>query len=437
MPQHWQQLFGKRLAETEDLALPKVTPRSQHLFELPGKADAVIGMRRVGKSCFLLSRIGELLAAGVARSRILYFDFEDELFADLGGQDLGELEEAFYARHPESRGAECWFFFDEIQEVPGWEKFVRRLIGQRNLHLVVTGSSARLLSHEIATSLRGRALTTELLPFSFREVLAHRGVMLPAKWPEGGAVRSRLRREFDRFLSLGGFPEVQSFEPEPRRATLQSYLEIALLRDVAERHAIRNLPALRFILRRLLRSVGSHATANALHQDLKSQGLGLAKDHVYDFLGHFEDTRLLFLLPLRARSERQRQMNPRKVYAIDHGLVAACVPPTSADTGHHLENLVYLELRRRGEVIGYHRTASGREVDFVWLDRHGDQHLVQVCADLGDDATRKRELGALAEAMDEVPHESAFVVSIHEDGFAKADHKEVRLVPAWRWLAMP
>ena len=437
MVERWQHLFGLRLAEAEAEAPPLATPRAQRLFELPGKADAVVGMRRVGKSWFLFSRIRELLASGVGRSRILYCDFEDEQFAGLEARDLGELEEAFYARHPASRGEQCWFFFDEIQEVPGWEKFVRRLLGNRKLHIVVTGSSARLLSHEIATSLRGRALTTELLPFSFREVLLHHRIEIPEKWPESGVQRSHLRHAFDRFLRCGGFPEVQAYALDAWRATLQSYLEIALLRDVAERHAIGNLPALRFVLRRLLRSVGSRATANALHQDLKSQNLNLAKDHVYQFLGHFEDVRLLFLVPLHAKSERQRQVNPRKVYAIDHGLVRACVPAGNGDTGHHLENLVYLELRRRGEVLGYHRTASGREVDFMYVDRAGDQHLVQVCADLADGATRARELAALAEGMGEVRCKSAFVVGLNEEGFEVVDGREVAIVPAWRWLAMP
>jgi len=190
------------------------------------------------------------------------------------------------------------------------------------------------------------------------------------------------------------------------------------------------------VLRRLLRSVGSRTSAHALHQDLRSQNLTLAKDQVYEFLGHFEDTRLLFFVPLDSRSGRRRQMNPRKVYAVDHGLVAACVPPGDNDAGHHLENIVHLELRRRGEVLGYHRTASGREVDFVFADRAGDEHLVQVCADLADPATRARELEALGEAMDERTCKSAFVVSSTEDGSEKVGKREVAIVPAWRWLAM-
>lgn len=435
MEERFSRIFALRLRESEQEPLPAATPRTQRLFQLPGKVDAVIGMRRVGKSWFLLQRMRELQAAGVPRERMLYCDFEDEQIAGLEARHLTLLEEAFYELHPESRGQECWLFLDEIQEVPGWEKFVRRQASHHNLHLAVTGSSAKLLSTEIASSLRGRALTTELLPFSFREALAHRQVEVPSSWPATGPQRSRLRAEFTGFLRDGGFPEVQGLSGEAWRRTLQSYLEIALLRDIAERHGIANLTALRFIVRRLLRCVGSRSSAHALHQDLKSQGITLGKNQVYEFVAHCEDAMLLYFLPIHAGSIRRQQMNPRKVYAVDHGLVRACVASGRDDTGHHLENIVYIELRRRGEVLGYHSTASGREVDFVFRDQQGDLHLIQACAELDSAATRARELLALGEAMGEVTAASACIISLVEEGVETVEGRKVELVPAWRWLA--
>lgn len=434
MEERFAKILAKRVAEFDAAVLPRPTPRRVRLLELPGKADVVVGMRRVGKSWLLLQRIGELLAAGVPKSRILYCEFEDERLAGLQAAHLSLLEDAFFARHPDSRDQECWFFFDEIQEVPGWEKFVRRLLGPGKVHVALTGSSARLLSREIATSLRGRAMTTELLPFSFLEVLAHGGVTLPTQWPETPDQRSRLQHAFDRYLRVGGFPEVQQLEADPWRRLLQGYLEIALLRDVAERHRISNLPALRFVIRRLLRSVASKTSPHALHQDLKSQNIAAGKDQLYAFLTHLEDAFLVFLLPLHTASERRRQMNPRKCYAIDHGLVRACVPGVTEDTGHHLENLVYLELRRRGEVLGYHVTASGGEVDFVAADPMGRQQLVQACAELGEPATRERELRAIVEAVAETGIQQATIVSLAEDAVVRRDGVEVRIVPAWQWL---
>lgn len=420
------------LADAEASVVPSPTRRDVALSELPGKVDAVIGMRRVGKSWLLLSRMRGLLDAGVPRSRILHVEFEDDRLAELRTEDLHRLEEAFYARHPDSHGQECWYFFDEIQNAPGWERFVRRLLANRNLHLAITGSSAKLLSTEIATSLRGRALTTEVWPFSFREVLRHRGVEVPSRWPPSQAVRGRLRNELDRYLLVGGFPEVQGDET-PRQRILQGYLDVTILRDVVERHAVANAPLLRALVRRLLRSVGSRASVHSLAQDLKSLGLPFGKTVVYELMEHVQDAFLSFLLPIHSQSEKRRQVNPRKVYAVDHGLVRACVGQRSDDVGHHLENLVYLELRRRGELHGYHVTATGREVDFVAGPR-GELQLVQVCASLGEGATREREIQALGEAVAELRPDTATIVTLAEEERIVVDGHQVRVVPAWRWL---
>lgn len=420
------------LTDAEAVPVPRPTRRDVSLPERVGKVDAVVGMRRVGKSWLLASRMRELLDAGIPRGRILHVEFEDDRLAEVRTEDLHRIEEAFYSLHPDSHGKECWYFFDEIQNAPGWERFVRRLLANRNLHLAITGSSAKLLSTEIATSLRGRALTTEVLPFSFREVLRHHDIEVPARWPAPQGTRARLRHEFDRHLLVGGFPEVQD-DDEHRQRILQSYLDATILRDIVERHALTNAPLLRAIVRRLLRSAASKTSVNALAKDLKSLGMVFGRASVYELLEHIQDAYLVFLLPIHAQSERRRQVNPRKVYAIDHGLVRACVGRRSEDFGHHLENLVYLELRRRGEVGGYHITASGREVDFV-VGPADEPHLVQVCANLGDASTRERELGALREAMDEFDGARGTVVTLDEASTVKHGNRTIEIVPAWQWL---
>lgn len=434
MQERYAKAFADRIAEFATADLPAPTARSIRLLELPGKIDAVIGMRRVGKSWLLLHRVHELLQQGIGRDRILYCEFEDERLAGIPAEHLGLLEEAFFARYPESRNRECWFLFDEIQEVPGWEKFVRRMQADRKRHIAITGSSARLLGNEIASSLRGRAITTELFPFSFPEVLSHRGIEVPDRWPVAGTERSRLQRAFANYMERGGFPEVQDFAPLAWRRTLQGYQETVVLRDVAERHAITNLPALRFVVRRLLRSIGSKTSAHALLQDLRSANISMAKDAIYSLLGHLEDAFLIHLLPLDSTSERRRQMNPRKVYAVDHGLVRACIPTATRDFGHHLENVVYLALRRRGTVVGYHLTEDGQEVDFVFEDLAGERQLVQACADLADPATHRREVAALAKAAAETGITTATIVSEQTAAIERVDGIDVRIVPAWQWL---
>ncbi|HEX6812948.1 MAG TPA: ATP-binding protein [Planctomycetota bacterium] len=421
-------------AGAEERSLPRPTPRDRRLFGLPGKVDAVVGMRRVGKSWLLLSRMRELLDAGVPRSRLLHLDFEDERLAGMQIEHLQLIEDAFYQRHPESHDGECWYFFDEIQNVPGWEKFVRRLLAEQRLHIAITGSSAKLLSTEIATAMRGRSLTTELWPFSFREVLRHRGVDTPGKWPVSGAVRARLQHEFDRYLETGGFPEVLDAPADLRRVILQNYTDVAILRDVVERHSVRNAPLLRGLVRRLVRSVGGLVSVHALTKDLKSQGFAFGKDLLYELLAHVEDAFLACLLPVDAKSERRRQVHPRKVYVVDHALARASDPGGGSEIGHVLENIVYLELRRRGDVLGYHVTNTGREVDFAVADAEGRRTFAQACASLDDAAARERELRALADAMEETRVDRALLVTLATEGVERFEGHEIRVVPAWRWL---
>jgi predicted AAA+ superfamily ATPase len=425
------------VVDFEERQLPEVTPRRLELPSLPGKVDAIVGMRRAGKTYFVFQKIRELLDSGIGRDRVLYLNFEDERLLPLETDHLQLVPEAFYRRYPASRGQRCWFFFDEIQNVPGWERFVRRLLDAEQVSLVVTGSSARLLGREIATSLRGRSLTSELLPFSFEEALRHAGVEVPERWPPPAGQRSLLENRFLRYLRVGGFPEVQGLGEELRIRILQDYVDVVLFRDVAERHGVENLTALRYLQRSLLARPAGRFTIHRLYNDLKSQGVRVAKDSLYDFLGHFEDAFLLFTTSVASRSVRARQTQPRKCYPVDPALAAATSLRAGEDTGHLLENAVYLELRRRGWETSYVTTRSGYEVDFLARDLLGRRELVQVCAGASDPETRGRELRALAEAVEETDVERAVLVTLTEDDTAEVGSHRFRLVPAWRWMLEP
>ena len=430
-------LIEDRIADFQEWDLPRVTPRSISLPGLPGKADVVVGMRRSGKTFFLYQQIAERIASGIDRARLLYLNLEDERLLPLAATDLSRIPEAFYRRFPANREHLCWFFFDEIQNVPGWEAFVRRLLDTGKTALVLTGSSSRLLSREIATSLRGRSLTTEILPFSFAESLRHEGIELPARWPPGGKVRSLLQNRLERYLARGGFPEVQEVPQDLRVRVLQEYIDVVIFRDVVERHGVDNLPALRYLERRLLASPGGRFSVSKLFNDLKSQGMRVGKDTLYEYLAFLEDSFLLFTIAVASPSARVRQVNPRKSYPVDPGLSAAVSFRASADVGHLLETAVYLELRRRGRSLAYVATRSGYEVDFLAEDLRGTRELVQVCAILDDPPTRQRELRALEEGIRETACERATLVTLREESVAEVAGRPVRIVPAWRWLLEP
>lgn len=425
------------IADFQAFDLPALTPRRLSLPSLPGKVDVVTGMRRTGKTWFLFQRIAELEAAGVPRSRILYLNFDDERLRPISMEHLDLIPEAFYLRQPESVGQECWFFLDEIQDVPGWELFVRRLVDQqpgRSLRVVLSGSSARLLGREIATSLRGRALASELLPFSYPEFLRHRGVEVPDQWPVDLGQRARLAHHLEGYFQTGGFPEVQGVDARLRSQILQDYVSDVLFRDVVERHGVSNVAALRYLVRRLVRAPATAFSVNRFFNDLKSQGLKVSKDTLHEYLAHLEDAFLLYTVTIHDRSERGRMVNPRKVYLADPALSAAYSYEASQEIGHILENHVYLELRRRGYTVSYVSTSSGFEVDF-FAERPGDPpFLVQVCADLNDTEIRRRESRALEAAMRELGVDRGIIVTLREEGLLRLRDHEIHQVPAWQWL---
>ena len=430
-------VIDSMVADFAGKALPEVTPRQLELPGLAGKVDVVVGMRRSGKTWFLYQKIRELAASGVGRDRFLYFNFEDERLLPLGAEELHLIPEAFYRRFPASREQPCFFFFDEIHNVPGWERFIRRLGDSEQVSLVVTGSSAKLLSREIATSLRGRSLAAELLPFSFAESLRHAGIEIPSRWPPPAPQRSLLEHHAERYLEVGGFPEIQGVPPELRLRILQDYVDVVLFRDVAERHGVENLTALRYLERTLLAHPAQRFSVSRFYNDLKSQGIRVGKDTLHEYLGYLEDAFLLFTMTVASSSIRTRQVNPRKCYPVDPALASLTAFRTSRNLGHLLENAVYLELRRRGFSAAYVQTASGNEVDFLAETLLGRRELIQVCADATEPETRQRELRALGEAMVELQIERATLVTLREEGSERMAGGEVRIVPAWRWLLEP
>ncbi len=422
------------LAEFGERELPRVTPRDIELPQVDGKADVLIGMRRSGKTYCLFQQIQKLEAAGIARSQMLYLNLEDDRLYPWSEGDLASMEEVFFRRFPDSRGAPCYFFLDEVQAAPGWERFTRRLIDGGDVSLFLTGSSAKLLSTEISTTLRGRSLATEVLPFSFAESLRHRAVDVPSRWPVSPSVASRLAHEFERYLDVGGFPEVQDVDADVRRQILQEYVNVVLLRDVVERHGVDSVGALRYLMNRLLSQPAGRFSAHRIYNDLKSQGFRIGKDRVYEYLDHLEDAYLLFEVPIASESLRVRQTNPRKAYPIDPALAASTSLKAQRDLGHRLENLVYLELRRRGWEVSYVKTESGYEVDFLAV-RNGEPQLIQVCLDLSTDGVRQRELRALDEAMAQRQLDRGVAVTLngrYEE--LKVDSGTVVSVPSWRWF---
>jgi len=324
----------------------------------------------------------------------------------------------------------CWFFFDEIQNIEHWERFIRRLIDTENVSVTVTGSSAKLLSTEIATSLRGRALDREVFTFSFDESLRAQGITLNRS-RIGSKTRLLLNRHAETYCRTGGFPEVQSLEKTRRQEILQSYVDAVVLRDVVERHRVSNIEALKALVYHVLRNPATKLSVNKFYLDLKSRGLRIGKDDLYAFLRHLTDSYLLFQVPVWSRSEKKRQVNPKKMYVIDNGILDAYSTGITADQGAFLENLVFLTLRRQGLHPGYYETKRGREIDFVF-QRNKETVLLQVAWQMNNEATRDREFRALEEAAPELNATRCIIVTFDEEG--SCEDPRIEMIPLWKFL---
>lgn len=430
----YRQSFEAILHDSWARPLPRLLPREARLHTLPGKADAVIGMRRVGKSSMLMHHLAQRIAAGSPLRSLITVNFEDDRLVGLTAAELHQLHEA--ALRLGEPGPEWWFYLDEVQVVPGWERFVRRLVELPRVRVIVTGSSSKLLSTELATAMRGRSLTTELLPFSFREALMAWGLEAPSSFPADVLTQTSIERAFERYLVTGGFPEVLHVDAPTREALARNYLDVVLLRDVIERHSVGQPGLVRALARRMLAAPGGAFTVNKATNDLKSQGFAVSRELVAALVGHFEDAFMFFAVPLATDSERKRSVNARKIYPVDPLLSAGLARMRSENAGWRLETLVYLELRRRGYNVGWGRTNSGFEVDFVARDS-AETLLVQVALELDDPGTRARELRALSEAAAEHGARRALLITRSQRGTARAGPATVEVVPAAEWFAAP
>jgi hypothetical protein len=429
--------LAQKLADSLDAPLPEITSRRIHgAVALPGKATAVIGMRRAGKTCFLHQVRREKLEGGAPREQLPYINFEDEQLAGLRADQLHLLLEEHYRRYPALRGrTQVTWCLDEIQVVAGWERFVRRVLDAEAVELYISGSSAALLSRELATAMRGRAWEVLIHPFSFKEALRHQGHALPRQ-PDflAAPARSALERSFLDYLDCGGFPEVQGLDLPTRHRLLRDYVDVAMLRDVVERHKVTNVAGLRWLVRHLLGNAAGSFSVEKFYNALKSQGFTISKDTVHQLLSHLEDCFLVRTVSMESSSERQRMVNPRKVYPVDPGLIPVFDHSGRANLGHALETAVLIELERRGATVTYVRTSEGYEVDFLarWPGR--EPELVQVCADATTEDAGKRELRALAEAGSQFPRAAARLLVLSRDALPAEVPPGVVAQPAYEWM---
>ena len=407
-----------------------------------GRINVMIGPRRAGKTFFIYQNISRLKnevegvdevdekgEGGERKDRIIYINFEDERLLPIEKEDIDLILESYYELYPENIDKKLYVFFDEIQEVPFWNLAVRRIYDQGNVEICITGSSSKLLSREIATQLRGRTLTYFIFPYSFKEFLSAKGVVLERHF-EFKPLRYEIKKLLHEYIEFGGFPEIADRDELLKTKILQEYFELTFYKDLVERYRIRNFGMVKELMLYLVNNFSSYFSTNKYYNMLKSQGKKVSKNTIFTYISCMADINFIFLVPKYGKLKEQFA-NPRKVYAIDTGLINAIAFKVSSDAGRLYENLVCVELKRRGKDLYYWK--NKHECDFLVKVGEEVRGAIQVCYDLTEE-NRDREISGITEPMEEFGLDVGLVITADFEGEDEIEGKKIIYKPLWRWL---
>ena len=401
----------------------EIYPRTHEVSAFKNKAIVLIGSRRAGKSTLLLQIIGN-------KKNKVFLNFEDERLIDIKVGDLQSLLDAYVEINPHyEEGQELHLALDEIQGIVGWEKFVERQIRVKNRFVWITGSSAKMLSKEIATTLRGRSLSYEVFPFSFQELLSIKKISKDSKRS------SKIKRQvFLKECVLGScYPEVFDLAQGMKNKILQEYFNVMIVRDIAERHHISSIDQIKATLRILFQSLGTKFSINKIVEKLKSSGYSSDKELCSEIIQAAKDCFLVFTVKIWAKSIHKQNINPKKIYLIDNGLFKAIIPSHGIDEdfGHLFENFIFLHLRRLYSGLFYYKTKEGYEVDFYIPEK---KWAIQVMAYSHAPETLEREIRALKSAMQELQLKESFLISLEKDEMINTKEGKIHLISASNFL---
>ena len=420
-----KEIFKEIIVNSQERVYDYVHKRDIEFPLISNKIISFIGVRRSGKTHLMFQAIREL-RENYPTENIVYINFEDDRIFPLKLEDLSLFPEAYYELFPEKKSEKVFFFFDEIQGVQYWEKFIRRVYDTEKCQIFISGSSSKLLSSEIATSLRGRTLSFEVFPLSFKEFLQFNQVEINLY---SSASKARIVNLFEKYLKFGGFPELIFSDDRFLNKTLQEYVDLIIYKDLIERYNVKNHYLMKYIVKYCFTNIATLLSLNKLYNELKSQGLQLSKDTLYNYLQYLGEAYAVFLMPIYSRSHAQQSKNPRKIYTIDVGFKT--VSSISQDVGSKYENLIFLELRRKSKTIYYWK--ENQEVDFLLID-DGNINLINVAYGLSDQITLDREVNGLIEAMDKLKLEKATLINSEQEKIYHENGKIIEIIPLWKWL---
>ncbi len=385
----------------------------------------LIGIRRAGKSYQLYQDAQKRMAAGIIGWQdCLFINFEDERLVNIKAEELGEILDCYHELYPDRRPS---MYLDEIQNVEGWEKFARRLADEK-YRVMITGSNAKMLSNEIATTLGGRYIIREVYPFTFAEYLQWMGIALEENWQYSATIRANIVKAFDTYLHFGGFSE--AFPKSDKQEWINSLYLTVLTRDIIVRNAIRNGMAIRLLCRKLAESVMQPTSQTRLLHIVKSAGINVGRNTLAEYLQMLHESYLTFEVGNFVSSLAERSTVCKR-YFFDNGLLNNFLFHAEPQL---LENVMAIDLVRRyrnTEEDGVYFYSKNVEVDFYLPEQ---ATAIQVSYDINDITTREREVRALAALHKAFPLQRAVIVTLEQEDFIQHDGLSIEVVPAWKWL---
>ncbi len=374
------------------------------------RAISIVGPRRVGKTYLMFQLMKKI------NQPKLYINFEDYRLQGIDGDDFLKLIEIYYQMFPENKKKTTYFFFDEIQNVKNWEKVIRHLLDNERCQIYLTGSSSKLLSKEIATQLRGRAITYNLFPFSFKEFLKTKQIKV-SKFTSSYE-KAKILNLLENYLRFGGYPEVILFEDKEK--ILRDLWEVTIARDIIERWQIRNIKSLNLLIKALQNS--PQFSAHKFFNYLKSLGLKISKNTIYNYLEYLKECLVVFSVYRFFKTYKDIEKSIPKIYFVDPGLYVE-----NWSLSRAMENIVFIELLKRYENnIYYYITKDQTEIDF-YIPKQ--RLLVEVCFDQDIDHEKK-----LVKGMKELKLKKATIITWNYEDEKRIDQYQIHYVPLWKWL---
>lgn len=423
-----KEYYRELISDFLERDLSGIKYRELILPEEPGRIISIIGARRVGKTYLMFQHI-QKLREKVDPTKLLYVNFENDKLFPFSLDKAQQIIETYYEMFPMHKSEKVYFFFDEIQNIPEWNLLIRRLYDTENCYIFLTGSSSQLLSKEIATSLRGRTITFELFPLSFHEFLKWKSIDIPKNITS--AKKADIINAFHQYSASSALPElITEKDTSLHHAILHEYINMVVYKDLIERHGLTQHTLIKHFIKFLAINISNFVSINKLFNDFKSQGLQLSKNSLYDFLTYLEDSYIFYNTSLYSLSVREQQRNPKKIYAVDIGL--KLLMDFQVDKGRILENIIFLELRRKHNEIFYLK--GSQEVDF-FINSAGSQQLINVALNISEEKTYEREIGGLYEAMNylKIPKGTLIIGEGKPNSILKNNY-QIDIIPAWQWL---